>query len=68
MKYGRVRKYRKAIRELRSFCKKHIIQRIKDMENGEQVPNDSLTIMINESSNGCFSLKPRLLLNFIETI
>lgn len=51
---GDVKKYRKVIEELRNFGRTHIVQRLKEMENSEFVPNDILSIIINSASKLLF--------------
>jgi cholesterol 24(S)-hydroxylase len=52
------------IRNLRKFAREKILNRIKDIENGEHVPNDILTIIINTCSIGLCFFQQKLVIIF----
>jgi hypothetical protein len=47
---GKINEYKNTIKKLRNFAKEKILNRLKEMESGEYVPNDILTTIINTCS------------------
>nr|ATW72316.1 cytochrome p450 CYP3049A4 [Brachionus calyciflorus] len=52
-----IREFKKSLAELRNFSRNHIQQRIKDIENKDYVPNDILTIIINNFEGDSFDIE-----------
>nr|UOU03258.1 cytochrome P450 3049A1 [Brachionus rubens] len=52
-----IKQFKKSLEELRKFSRDHISQRIKDLENKDYVPNDILTIIINNFDGDYFDME-----------